>query len=90
MPLIDREPTTAEMAETAGLLERAGLITIVEDDEGRVAYAFTAEGARVDRMRKMANGHEVDEVLGSLLGNRPRARPPSAPPGHNGPDDGST
>jgi hypothetical protein len=59
------------MADTATLLERAGLITIGEDDEGRTTFLFTADGERVDRMRRMASGPDVDEVLDSLLGSRP-------------------
>ena len=67
-PLTDREPTMAEMADTASFLERAGLIRIVEDDEGREAYLFTADGERVDRMRRMVSGSDADAVLDGLLG----------------------
>jgi hypothetical protein len=69
----------AEMAETASLLERAGLITIVEVGDGRESYLLTAEGERVNRMRTMASGSDVDAVLDALLGAgpRPATKPPS-------------
>lgn len=55
------------MAETASLLERAGLVEIAEDAEGREAYLLTADGERVDRMRAMTSVFDVDAVLDALL-----------------------
>jgi hypothetical protein len=67
----------AEMAETASLLERAGLITIVDDGDGRETYLLTADGERVNWMRTMASGSDVDAVLDALLGAGPQ---PAAKP----------
>jgi hypothetical protein len=60
------------MAETASLLELAGLITIVGDGDDRVAYRLTADGERANRLRTMARESDVDAVLNALLGAGPR------------------
>jgi hypothetical protein len=64
---LDREPTMAEMAETAFLLERAGLIRMVEDQEGREAYVLTTDGERVNRLKALARPSAVDAMLDALL-----------------------
>ena len=49
------------------MMEDAGLVVAVEEQDGRAAYLLTTDGLRLSRMLAMVDGHEADEVLDALL-----------------------
>jgi hypothetical protein len=57
----------AELTAFASLLERAGLLEVTKDEEGRDGYRLTAEGRGVHRMIAMVDGRDADLVLAALL-----------------------
>ena len=61
------EPTISQLTAFASLLERAGLLEIAMDEEGREGYRLTADGRCVNRMLAMVNGRDADEMLDALL-----------------------
>lgn len=57
----------AERAHLVAMLQDAGLVEVLVDDDGHEAYRLTDDGARIGHMLAMGDVDEADALLESLL-----------------------